>query len=123
MHFQKSHKNLYAYGSTTPFTVGGTFAAEVNAAGKHVTTEFTVIEEKGEPLLGTKTAVELGVLKLQVPIYLKQFVNNVTDHIARQSSVSWYWRAERLSVKATYRSTNSTSCTAGEDCIQLERKD
>ena len=62
----------------------GTFTAEVNVAGKHVTTEFTVIEEKGEPLLGRKTAVELGVLKLQVP---KQFVNNVTDHIARHRAL------------------------------------
>ena len=81
---RRAIKRLYAYGSTTPLTVMGTFTAEVNVAGKHVTTEFTVIEEKGEPLLGRQTAMELGVLKLQVP---KQFVNNVTDHIARHRAL------------------------------------
>jgi hypothetical protein len=45
-----------------------------------VTTEFTVIEGKGETLLGRKAATELGVLKLQIP---KQFVNSVTDRVAR----------------------------------------
>ena len=45
---------------------------------------MTVIEEKGEPLLGRKTAMGLEVLKLQVP---KQFVNNVTDHIARHRAL------------------------------------
>ena len=75
---KRTTKKLYAYGSTTPLTVIRTFTANVNVAGKYVTTEFTVIEGKGEPLLGRKTAMELGVLKLQVP---EQFVNNVTDRI------------------------------------------
>jgi hypothetical protein len=47
-----------------------------------VTTEFTVIEGKGEPLLGRKAATELGVLKLQIP---EQFVNSVTDRVARHN--------------------------------------
>ena len=77
---RKTTKKLYAYGSTTPLTVIGTFTADVNVADRHVTTEFTVIEGKGEPLLGRKTATELGVLKLQIP---EQFVNSVTDRVAR----------------------------------------
>jgi hypothetical protein len=77
---RKTTKKLYAYGSTTPLTVIGTFTAEVNVADRHVTTEFTVIDGKGEPLLGRKTATELGVLKLQIP---EQFVNSVTDRVSR----------------------------------------
>ena len=76
---RRNTKKLYAYGSIAPLTVIGTFTAEVNIAGKHVTAEFSVIEGKGEPLLGRKTAIELGVLKLQVP---EQYVNNVTDRVA-----------------------------------------
>jgi hypothetical protein len=77
---RKTTKKLYAYGSTTPLRVIGIFTADVNVADRHVTTEFTVIEGKGEPLLGRKTATELGVLKLQIP---EQFVNSVTDRVAR----------------------------------------
>ncbi|CAB4015033.1 Hypothetical predicted protein, partial [Paramuricea clavata] len=77
---RKTTKKLYAYGSTTPLIVTGTFTADVNVADRHETTEFTVIEGKGEPLLGRKTATELGVLKLQIP---EQFVNSVTDRVAR----------------------------------------
>ena len=81
---RRAIKRLYAYGSTTPLTVVETCAAEVNVVGKHVRTEFSAIEEKGEPLFGGKTAMELGVLKLQVP---KQSVNSVTDHIARHRAL------------------------------------
>ena len=56
--FKEKHKETACYGSTTPLTVIGTFTAEVNVAGKHMTTEFMVVEEKGEPLLGRKTAME-----------------------------------------------------------------
>ena len=49
-------------------------------ADKHVTSKFTLIEGKGEALLGRKAAIELGVLKLQIP---EQFVNSVTDRVAR----------------------------------------
>ena len=79
---RKTTKKLYAYGSTTPLTVIGTFTADVNVTDRHVTTEFTVMEGKGEPLLGRKTAAMLGVLKLQIP---EQFVNSVTGRVARHN--------------------------------------
>jgi hypothetical protein len=81
---KKTIKKLYSYGSTTSLMVIGTFTADVNVADRHVTAEFTVIDGKGEPLLGRKTAIELGVLKLKSP---EQFVNNVTDRVARHKAL------------------------------------
>ena len=79
----RAAKKLYAYGATTPLQVIGTFTADVSVAGRCISSEFAVIEGKGEPLLGRKSAIELGVLKLHIP---EKPVNSVTvkeDLIAR----------------------------------------
>ncbi|XP_033111267.1 uncharacterized protein LOC117112311 [Anneissia japonica] len=47
-----------------PLIVAGCFTAVVKAGDRKVTTEFVVIEEKGEPIMSSRTAQELGVLHI-----------------------------------------------------------
>ena len=65
---RRSTKKLYAYGAVTPLEAIGTFKRELSLGSKSVSTEVRVIKGQGEPLLGVESAVELGVLKLQVPL-------------------------------------------------------
>ena len=65
---RRSTKKLYAYGVVTPLEVIGTFTADMTLGSKCVSAEVTVIKGQGEPLLGRESAIELGVLKLQVPL-------------------------------------------------------
>ena len=60
-----SSKKLFAYGSDKPLTVAGSFIADVYTQKKCVTAEFFVVEERGQPLLGHKTATQLGILQIQ----------------------------------------------------------
>lgn len=46
-------------------SVAGSFNAEVCVNDKCVATEFYVVEEKGQTLLGYKTAIDLGILQFQ----------------------------------------------------------
>ena len=63
-----SNKRLYPYGSHRPLQVLGTFKCQVIIEGHSVLDEeeFTVVKEKGCNLLGKKTALALGILKLGV---------------------------------------------------------
>ena len=84
---KRSAKKLYAYGSTSPLEVIGTFTADLSLANKCVSAEFTVIQGRGEPLLGRESAMKLGVLTLRVP---EIPVNNVADRsklIAKHQAV------------------------------------
>ena len=74
---QKVNKQLFAYGSSTPLEVLGCFTADLTIGGNHVTGEVVVIKGQGQALLGRKTAVELGVLKLGIDTS----VNAVRDDI------------------------------------------
>ena len=65
---RRSTKKLYAYGAVTPLEEIGTFTKDLSLGSKSVSAEVTVIKGQGEPLLGRESAVELGVLKLQVPL-------------------------------------------------------
>ena len=61
----KPSKKLYAYGSNQPLQVAGMFTEEVSVAESVLSgVEFVVIENEGHALLGWKTAISLGVLKL-----------------------------------------------------------
>lgn len=61
-------KKLFAYGSEKSLTVAGSFTADVNVGDRSLSgVTFYVIEEKGQPLLGKVTAMELGVLQIGVP--------------------------------------------------------
>ena len=60
-----SHKKqLYPYGSKEPLKTAGCFTAKVAVEDAAVEAEFTVIEGKGQALLGRETATQLTVLSL-----------------------------------------------------------
>lgn len=59
-----SSKVIRAYAHATPLVVLGSFRAAVYAGGKSKEAKFYVIENGKRSLLGRKTAIELGVLKL-----------------------------------------------------------
>ena len=69
---KKCDKRLYAYGSKEPLKVLGTFSASTKVAKNEVQAEFVVIDGEGEALLGRETALQVGVLKLGVPVYTLQ---------------------------------------------------
>ncbi|XP_068692945.1 uncharacterized protein [Montipora foliosa] len=60
----KSNKKLYPYGSAEPFKTAGCFVATVTVPNVTVEAEFTIIEGKGQALLGRETATQLNVLCL-----------------------------------------------------------
>ena len=65
---QKCDWKLYAYGCCEPLKVIGCFETTVVLCESVCEAEFVVIEGKGQPLLGRKTATELGVLRIGTPI-------------------------------------------------------
>jgi hypothetical protein len=52
-----TNKKLYTYGATEPLEVVGTFTAELKLKDSSVFAEVIVIQGKGEPLLGKKSAL------------------------------------------------------------------
>eukprot|EP00794_Sanderia_malayensis_P001495 gene1495-1651_t len=64
---QKCHKKLFTYGSTEPLKIAGTFTACIQCGKQSQNAEFTVIEGKGQALLGRDTATQLGVLTITDP--------------------------------------------------------
>ncbi|CAG2236573.1 unnamed protein product [Mytilus edulis] len=77
-----SSKNLYAYGSNKPYTIAGSFNTNVCVNDRCVSADFFVIEEDGQALLGHKTSIELGVLKIETN------VNTVTDNVVKTNYTS-----------------------------------
>ena len=65
---RRSTKKLHAYGAVTSVEVIGTFTTDLSLGSKSVSADVSFINVHGEPLLGRESAVELGVLKLPVPL-------------------------------------------------------
>ena len=84
---KRNTRKLYAYGATEPLEVVGTFTAELKVGNSSVSAEVIVIQGKGEPLLGKKSALELGVLKLQVPGVSVRNVVGKSELLAKYSDV------------------------------------
>ena len=67
----KSHavnKTLKSYGTVNKVDVTAKFWSKVELGVKSLTeVEFLVIKDKGMPILGRKTAMKLGVLKITIP--------------------------------------------------------
>ena len=78
-----TNKKVYAYGNDKPLTVAGSFTADVTVSNKTVNAEFIVVEEKGQALLGKTTAVELGILHIDIP----SMVNNVMTDAERKQDM------------------------------------
>lgn len=60
----KEQRKLYSYSSSQALPVKGAFNCEITIGNKTEQAEFMVIKGNGEPLLGKKTAIKLGVLKI-----------------------------------------------------------
>lgn len=75
------NKLLYTYSSKVPLPVMGVFKCHVKLGKCDTEAEFTVIQGQGEPLLGRKTAIELGVLRVGTNIAA---VTDVKSEIQRQ---------------------------------------
>jgi hypothetical protein len=66
---KSSSKLLYPYGVKSPLDIIGKFRAELEVpGGKKEEALFYVIKEEGVPLLGRKTSMELGVLKIGLQV-------------------------------------------------------
>ena len=80
---QKTTTQIYAYGSTKPLKVAGKFMADVVCQGREVKeAEFIVIDGTGKPLLGRKTAVCLGVLKIGPQTMIAEDVYSLEDDVS-----------------------------------------
>ena len=63
------HKKLYPYGSKEALPVTDTFNAWFEIPGKKTRAQVTVVENDGEPLLCKSTAMDLGILQINLPEY------------------------------------------------------
>ena len=61
----RTDKTLFAYGSKTPLKLAGTFRANIEGNGvTSANVEFTVLDGKGQSLLGRDSAIALDVLRV-----------------------------------------------------------
>ena len=77
---RKSAKTLYAYASTNPLPIVGTFTAEfvVRDTDKSCVADFIVIDVKGHNLLGRDTARDLGLLHIG-PLVVNSVDSDIYD--------------------------------------------
>lgn len=66
--FLGGDKTLKAYGSDTPLQIIGTFDTIIKAGRKATGARFYVVLGGEQSLLGRKTATDLGVLKIEIPV-------------------------------------------------------
>ena len=64
---EKSQAKIYPYGKTTPLELCGKVHLPVQVGCVTHTVEFQVIKGSGRPLIGHKTATELGILRIGIP--------------------------------------------------------
>jgi hypothetical protein len=64
----KCQTTFYGYNATKPLPILGQFIAEVRSSKNTTKAGFIVIEGQAELLLGHKTAVDLGVIKILSPL-------------------------------------------------------
>ena len=59
---EQSHTKIYPYGKTTPLELCGKVTLPVQVGRDIHDVEFQVIKGSGKPLIGHKTATDLGIL-------------------------------------------------------------
>ena len=76
------NRKLYPYGNSEPLKVVGSFDTEIAYNESSVYTEFVVVDHDSVPLLGKESAVDLGILSLNI-----NSVNDKSDWKAKYPSV------------------------------------
>ena len=85
---ERTTKKIYSYASKTALQTVGQFTAVVEIPGCQTTADFVVIEGNGQPILGKKTAIELGVLRIGLPDHTCNKVSDtVTEFIGCHSQL------------------------------------
>ena len=64
---EKSNAKIYPYGKTTSLDLNGKATFPVKVGSKSLNVEFHIIKGSGKPLIGHKTATELGILRIGLP--------------------------------------------------------
>jgi hypothetical protein len=83
----QSQRRLYAYGSTEPIPIKGTFSCNVEIGDQACSAEFVVIKGKGPALLGKRTAIELGILHIGPVHHVESQCKVPSDIMKKYSSV------------------------------------
>ena len=76
---EKSNAKVYPYGKTTSLDLVGKATFPV----KSLNVEFHIIKDSGKPLIGHKTATELGILRIGLPDDNIASVSSETESILR----------------------------------------
>ena len=100
----RSDRKLCLYASQNPLEVIGTFRCKVITGGDSVNAEFCVINGEGDPLLGKKTATNLGVVKIGIEVAAVYSASEKIREILQEKHLQWFWKAERQSGQAPLRS-------------------
>ena len=77
---EKSQAKIYPYGKTTPLELCGKVTLPVQLGRVTHNVEFQVIKGSGRPLIGHKTATELGILRIGIPENIS-VMNSETENI------------------------------------------
>ena len=80
---EKSNAKIYPYGKITSLDLVGKATFPVNVGSKSLNVEFHIIKGSGKPLIGHKTATELGILRIGLPDYNIASVSSETESILR----------------------------------------
>ena len=75
------NKRIYSYANDKPLSVKGTFKCEVKAGKGRSQAEFIVVKGKGVPLIGKKTATNLGMLKVGIDIAM---ISEEAEHFRKE---------------------------------------
>ena len=80
---EKSNAKIYPYGKTTSLDLVGKATFPVKVGSKSLNVEFHIIKGSGKPLIGHKTATELGILRIGLPDDNIASVSSETESILR----------------------------------------
>ena len=61
---EKSNAKIYIYGKTTSLDLVGKITFPVKVGSKSLNVGFHIIKGSGNPLIGHKSATELGILRI-----------------------------------------------------------
>ncbi|MES9882797.1 MAG: RNase H-like domain-containing protein [Sedimenticola sp.] len=80
---EKSNSKIYPYGGKLPIQLYGKTTLQVTVANKVYQIEFQIINGTGKPLIGHKTATELGLLHIGMINSVTPTNSDTTDSILR----------------------------------------